>query len=119
MPVLCVLSSIPVARPKMCKHFSSCSYACCMSHSSIHPFIWHSVKVVKVPNMVFSPASCHFLSLIRPNIPLGMLVSNLSSRIVPVRGYRNLGTSCAAAAFSCGLFNSTGISSTYTVVMTE
>jgi len=48
-----------------------------------------------------------------------MLVSNISSRLVPVWGYSNLGTSCAAAAFSCGLFNATGISSTYTVVMTE
>jgi len=68
---------------------------------------------------IFFPASCHFLSLIGPNIFLGMLVSNLSSRLFPVRGYSNLGTSCADAAFSCGLFNATGISSIYTVVMRE
>jgi len=82
-------------------------------------FYLDSVKVVKLPIMVFSPASCHFLSLIGQNILLGMLVSNLSSRLVPVRCYINLGTSCAVAAFGCGLFNATGISSTYTVVMTE
>jgi len=74
---------------------------------------------MKLPITVFSPASCHFLSLIGPSILLGMLVSNLSSRLVHARGYSNLGTSCAAAPFCCGLFNVTGISSIYTVVTAE
>jgi len=90
-----------------------------MSHPSNHPFIWHTAKVMKLPIAVFSPASCHFLSLIGPNILLSMLVSNLSSRLVPVRGYSNLGNSCAVASFSCGLFNATGISFIYTVVTAE
>lgn len=119
MSVMHVLSSTQVIRLKMCKHFSSCSYACCMSHPSNHPFIWHIVKVMKLPITVFSPASCHFLSLIGPNILLSMLVSNLLSRMICVRGYSNLGTSCAAASFSYGLFNVTGISFIYTVVTTE
>jgi hypothetical protein len=90
-----------------------------MSHPSNHAFIWHSGKVVKLPIMVFSAASCSFLSLTGQNILLGKGIYNLSSRLVPVRCYSNLGTSCAAAAFSYGLFNANGISSIYTVVMTE
>jgi len=83
------------------------------------PFYLAHCKSYEAPITVFSPASCHFLSLIGPNILLSMLVSNLSSRLVPVRGYSNLGTSCAAAPFSRGLFNAIGISFIYAVVTAE
>jgi hypothetical protein len=93
-------------------------HAACPANPTIL-FIWNTVKVIWLPIMVFSPASCHFLSLIGSNILLGTQVSNFSSRLVPVRCYSNLGTSCAGASFGCGLFNATGISLIYTVVMTD
>jgi hypothetical protein len=83
-----MVSSLQAYQPKFCSHFSSSPcvlHAPPISSSLIWSpdNIWQRIQIMKLLNMQFSPASCHFILLrskYSPQLPVLKLCSSLNVR---------------------------------------